>query len=114
MYLYSVRVKETGLVETRLSSAFSLQEQLNSLAAAINALHLVDPTSAWLDLESDICGNLSCRPSKRIRIYANNEGTHQSNLFKYIFFRRMGRQLPQIAQSIPPKKKGNEDLGHKK
>ena len=84
MYLYSVRMKETGQVETRSSSTFLLQERLNGLAAAINALHLVDPTSAWLDLESDICGNLSCRPSKRIRIYANSNGTNLSKLSSVI------------------------------
>lgn len=74
MYLYSVRLKEIGLTEAGLSENFVLQEQINSLAAAINALNLVDSMHAWLDLESDIFGGISSRPgSKRIRIYANND-----------------------------------------
>lgn len=77
MYLYAVRMKETGLTEAHLSVTFVLQEQLNSLAAAINALHLVDSMYAWLDLESDVFGSLNCRPSsKRIRVYANNDAGH--------------------------------------
>eukprot|EP00250_Pteridium_aquilinum_P008072 c17647_g1_i1 orf=202-4674(+) len=74
MYLYSVRMKEMGLAEAGLSVTFVLQEQLSGLAAAINALHLVDSMYAWLDLESDVLGGISSRPaSKRIRVYANND-----------------------------------------
>lgn len=82
MYLYSVRLKEIGLTEAGLSENFVLQEQINSLAAAINALNLVDSMHAWLDLESDIFGGISSRPgSKRIRIYANNDGTTLSQSY---------------------------------
>ncbi|MCO5575504.1 hypothetical protein L7F22_029305 [Adiantum nelumboides] len=76
MYVYSVRLKEMGQPEAGLPVQFVLQEQLSSLAAAINALHLVQSMHAWLDLDSIFSGSIvSRRPSsKRMRVHANNEG----------------------------------------
>ncbi|KAI5066304.1 hypothetical protein GOP47_0018928 [Adiantum capillus-veneris] len=75
MYAYSVRMKEMGLAEAGLPVQFVLQEQLSGLAAAINALHLVEPMHAWLDLESISSGSIvSGQPSsKRMRVYANSD-----------------------------------------
>ncbi|KAH7286776.1 hypothetical protein KP509_32G022400 [Ceratopteris richardii] len=73
MYIYYLKMKEMGL-ENGLTVRFVLQEQLNSLAAAINALHLVEARDAWLDVEAVSSVVIQRQPSsKRMRIYASND-----------------------------------------
>lgn len=74
MYLYALRMKDTGLSKAHLPVTFALQEQLHGLVAAINALHLVDSAYAWIDTQSEMFGSLSYRSSaKRLRVYANTD-----------------------------------------
>ncbi|KAM0016260.1 putative transcription factor WD40-like family [Helianthus debilis subsp. tardiflorus] len=66
MYLHSAQLKnEAALKESQLRS-LALQERLNCLSATINALHLVRPSSAWINpvLEGKSIQN----PSKKPRI----------------------------------------------
>ncbi|KAI4300319.1 hypothetical protein L6164_033710 [Bauhinia variegata] len=49
MYLYSTRLRsEVALKDYQVGSVI-LQERLNALSAAVNALHLVQPACAWID-----------------------------------------------------------------
>ncbi|XP_068656473.1 nuclear pore complex protein NUP160 isoform X2 [Aristolochia californica] len=64
MYQYSVRLrKEATLKERQLSLV--LQERINGLSAAINALHLVHPAYTWID-ENSTCPDQHS-PNKKAR-----------------------------------------------
>ncbi|KAK4566003.1 hypothetical protein RGQ29_002278 [Quercus rubra] len=49
MYLYSARLRSEATLKDYQNTALVLQERLNGLSAAINALHLVHPAYAWID-----------------------------------------------------------------
>ncbi|KAG6727322.1 hypothetical protein I3842_02G124200 [Carya illinoinensis] len=49
MYLYSTRLRNEAVLKDYLNTSLVLQERLNGLSAAINALHLVHPAYAWID-----------------------------------------------------------------
>ncbi|XP_031284855.1 nuclear pore complex protein NUP160 isoform X3 [Pistacia vera] len=49
IYLYSARLRNGPLPKDHQQILLVLQERLNGLSAAINALHLVHPTYAWID-----------------------------------------------------------------
>ncbi|XP_008801415.2 nuclear pore complex protein NUP160 [Phoenix dactylifera] len=49
MYRYSVRLKKEATLDGRHLLSSALQERLQALAAAINALQLVDHAYAWID-----------------------------------------------------------------
>ncbi|CAN0890912.1 Nuclear pore complex protein NUP160, partial [Linum grandiflorum] len=53
MYEYSFRLKTEVLVKDQKHSSLFLQERLNGISAAINALHLVHPAYAWFDSQSE-------------------------------------------------------------
>ncbi|GAB2231275.1 hypothetical protein Drorol1_Dr00027564, partial [Drosera rotundifolia] len=82
IYLYSAKL----VTEAANSPSLALQERLNGISAAINALHLVHPTCAWIDLQ--ISGSLflnESNPSKTLKIdeeQSSSSGvqalTHQS------------------------------------
>lgn len=55
MYLYAAQLKSE---EAQKDYSFALQERLNCLSATINALHLVCPTSAWIDAGKSIQNEL--------------------------------------------------------
>ncbi|XP_061369060.1 nuclear pore complex protein NUP160 [Gastrolobium bilobum] len=49
IYLYSARLRTEAALKDNQGSSLMLQERLNSLSAAVNALHLVHPAYAWID-----------------------------------------------------------------
>ncbi|XP_076919952.1 nuclear pore complex protein NUP160-like [Bidens hawaiensis] len=66
MYLHSAQLKHEAALEDCQLRSLVLQERLNCLSATINALHLVRPSSAWINplLEGKPIQN----PSKKARI----------------------------------------------
>ncbi|KAK6121287.1 hypothetical protein DH2020_044990 [Rehmannia glutinosa] len=53
MYLYSLRLRAEAAGKDHQVRSLTLQERLNGLAAAINALQLVHPSYAWIDAPVD-------------------------------------------------------------
>ncbi|KAK4476783.1 hypothetical protein RD792_015943 [Penstemon davidsonii] len=49
IYLHSVRLRAEAAVKDHQIKSLTLQERLNGLSAAINALQLVHPAYAWID-----------------------------------------------------------------
>ncbi|GMH23861.1 hypothetical protein Nepgr_025704 [Nepenthes gracilis] len=75
IYLYSVRLETEMAVRNYQSPSVVFQERLNGISAAINALHLVHPRYAWIDLQ--IGGNHfrnECHPSKKPRTVEEQSG----------------------------------------
>ncbi|KAD4179671.1 hypothetical protein E3N88_28262 [Mikania micrantha] len=66
MYVHSAQLKNEAALKDSQSRSLALQERLNCLSATINALHLVRPSSAWINplLERKSIQN----PSKKARI----------------------------------------------
>lgn len=69
IYSYSVRLRaETAVKDPQVRST-NLQERLNGLAAAINALQLVHPSYAWIDAPIDSMSPAKeTYPNKKARI----------------------------------------------
>ncbi|OIW01601.1 hypothetical protein TanjilG_08782 [Lupinus angustifolius] len=69
MYLYSARLRTEATLKDHQGGSLILQERLNALSAAVNALHLVHPAYAWIDPPSEGSSALSEHyPSKKARI----------------------------------------------
>ncbi|KAL1554859.1 nuclear pore complex protein NUP160-like isoform X1 [Salvia divinorum] len=69
IYRYSVRLRAEAAVKDHQFRSFTLQERLNGLAAAINALQLVHPSYAWIDAPADdISSDKEIYPNKKARI----------------------------------------------
>ncbi|KAF2314379.1 hypothetical protein GH714_025859 [Hevea brasiliensis] len=68
IYQYSTRLRTELVLKDHQHVSLVLQERLNALSAAINALHLVRPACAWIDplLEGNSLQN-ECYPSKRAK-----------------------------------------------
>ncbi|KAK2978945.1 hypothetical protein RJ640_008726 [Escallonia rubra] len=49
IYLYSTQLRTEAAVKDHHGRSLALQERLNGLSAAINALHLVHPAYAWIN-----------------------------------------------------------------
>lgn len=49
IYLYSSRLRVEVATKDMRHLSLALQERLDGLSAAINALHLVQPAYAWID-----------------------------------------------------------------
>ncbi|OMO76186.1 Suppressor of auxin resistance [Corchorus capsularis] len=49
IYLYSARLKTESVLKDQQHTSITLQERLNALSVAVNALHLVHPAYAWID-----------------------------------------------------------------
>ncbi|PSS21659.1 Nuclear pore complex protein [Actinidia chinensis var. chinensis] len=49
IYLYSAQLRTVAALKNHQHRSLILQERLNGLSAAINALHLVHPAYAWID-----------------------------------------------------------------
>ncbi|XP_057863623.2 nuclear pore complex protein NUP160 isoform X2 [Cryptomeria japonica] len=70
IYRYTVRMKEEGILRVHMELSFTLNERLQGLSAAINALHLVDPAYAWIDSVQESSNGLDRHsPTKRARKY---------------------------------------------
>lgn len=69
IYLYSARLRTDAAVKDYQHRSSMLQERLNGLSAAINALHLVHPAYAWIDPIPDQSSlHRENYPSKKARI----------------------------------------------
>ncbi|KAJ8529690.1 hypothetical protein K7X08_036525 [Anisodus acutangulus] len=67
IYLYSAQLRIHGAMRDPQRRSFILQERLNGLSAAINALQLVHPAYAWIDAPlEETCSNKY--PNKKPRI----------------------------------------------
>ncbi|KAF3614407.1 hypothetical protein FXO38_35698 [Capsicum annuum] len=66
IYLYSAQLRIHGAMRDPQRRSFILQERLNGLSAAINALQLVHPAYAWIDSPLEDTSNMY--PSKKARI----------------------------------------------
>ncbi|XWS20630.1 hypothetical protein CRYUN_Cryun31cG0119100 [Craigia yunnanensis] len=49
IYLYSARLRTDSVLKDQQHMSITLQERLNALSAAVNALYLVHPAYAWID-----------------------------------------------------------------
>lgn len=49
MYLYSARLRTESVLRDHPNLSLTVQERLNGLSAAINALYLVHPAYAWIN-----------------------------------------------------------------
>ncbi|CAI9101446.1 OLC1v1038776C1 [Oldenlandia corymbosa var. corymbosa] len=70
IYLYATQLKTEAAMKDYHRRSGALQERLNGLSAAINALQLVHPAYAWVDppIEELTCENEQY-PSKKARIH---------------------------------------------
>ncbi|KAJ9153482.1 hypothetical protein P3X46_026915 [Hevea brasiliensis] len=68
IYQYSTRLRTELVLKDHQHVSLVLQERLNALSAAINALHLVRPACAWIDplLEGNSL-QIECYPSKKAK-----------------------------------------------
>lgn len=75
IYLYSTQLKTGAAIKDHQHRSFALQERLNGLSAAINALQLVHPAYAWIDspLEESTYRK-EHYPSKKARITMQEQG----------------------------------------
>lgn len=69
IYIYSAQLRTEASLKDYQHRSFFLQERLNGLSAAINALHLVRPAYAWIDpLLEERSLQKETYPSKKARI----------------------------------------------
>ncbi|KAJ7548231.1 hypothetical protein O6H91_07G003400 [Diphasiastrum complanatum] len=75
MYCYFLRLKEESAKHSFSKNISVLEEQIHSLAAAINALNLVHPSSAWIDQQYTRQHSPDKpSPMKRIRVVSEDHG----------------------------------------
>lgn len=68
MYLYSARLRTEAALKDHQGGSLMLQERLNALSVAVNALHLVHPAHAWIDPPTEGSSLLSEHyPSKKAK-----------------------------------------------
>ncbi|KAK9922519.1 hypothetical protein M0R45_030981 [Rubus argutus] len=81
MYLYSARLRTETSLKGYQQLWRALKEILNGLSAAINALHLVHPASAWIDplLDRNALHNEQY-PSKKARITIEDQRTASTDV----------------------------------
>ncbi|KAK1370532.1 nuclear pore complex protein NUP160 [Heracleum sosnowskyi] len=85
IYLYSARLRTEAAVKDYQNRSLMLQERLNGLSAAINALHLVHPAYAWIDPIPDQSSlHRESYPSKKPRITVEEQTTGDKRLQSYI------------------------------
>ncbi|KAL6531494.1 hypothetical protein OROMI_027857 [Orobanche minor] len=69
IYLYSLRLKVEAAVKEHQRRSLTLQERLNGLSASINALQLVHPSYAWIEVPANETSfGKEHYPNKRARI----------------------------------------------
>ncbi|XP_017229285.1 nuclear pore complex protein NUP160 isoform X1 [Daucus carota subsp. sativus] len=85
IYMYSARLRTEAAVKDYQHRSLMLQERLNGLSAAINALHLVNPAYAWIDPIPDQSSlHRESYPSKKARISGEEETAGDQRLQPYI------------------------------
>lgn len=89
MYRYTARLRTETSLRDNQRSFLSLQERLNGLSAAINALHLVRLAHAWIEPPpEDISFEHEPYPSKKARKAVELQST-SSNRISYSFCIKM-------------------------
>lgn len=84
IYLYSARLRTEAAVKDYQQRSLMLQERLNGLSAAINALHLVNPAYAWIDPIPDQSSlHKESYPSKKARTTVQEQS---NQLFWHIIY----------------------------
>ncbi|GAB2284016.1 hypothetical protein Dimus_018499 [Dionaea muscipula] len=97
IYLYSTKLITEMTVRNFQNPSLALQERLNGISAAINALHLVHPTCAWIDLQ--IGGSLSlneCHPTKKLRTgeeQPNSSGIQSQRNQSFVDIKRLEEEF---------------------
>ena len=88
IYQYSTRLKAEADQRDYLHSSLDLQERLNGLSAAINALHLVHPAYAWIDPLLERPVHEERYPSKKAKRTVEEERKYCGNNFlkKFHYF----------------------------
>lgn len=77
IYLYSALLRTEAALKDQQRRSLILQERLNGLSAAINALHLVHPAYAWIDLSlEEISLPKEHYPSKKARLTVYDQGKY--------------------------------------
>lgn len=67
MYLYSVRLRSEATGKDHQHRSITLQERLNALSVAVNALQLVHSAYAWIEAPAEALGNEKY-PHKKARM----------------------------------------------
>ncbi|XP_031391658.1 nuclear pore complex protein NUP160 [Punica granatum] len=76
MYRFTSRLRNEVVLKDSQKSSVAIQERLNGLSAAINALHLVHPLHAWIDpLLEEIPTKNAHYPNKRAKTTAGEQTT---------------------------------------
>ncbi|KAF7127679.1 hypothetical protein RHSIM_Rhsim11G0112000 [Rhododendron simsii] len=74
IYLYSALLRTEAALKDHQQRSLILQERLNGLSAAINALHLVHPAYAWIDPSLEgVSLPKEHYPSKKARLTVNEQ-----------------------------------------
>ncbi|CAN6466089.1 unnamed protein product [Victoria cruziana] len=74
MYRYAVRLKKEQTSKDDSYVSLTLEERLHALAAAVNALHLVDPAYSWIDsVQESYMPNAQHSPNKKARKSINKD-----------------------------------------
>lgn len=77
IYLYSALLRTEAALKDHQRRSLILQERLNGLSAAINALHLVHPAYAWIDPSLEGVSLLKEHyPSKKARLTVHEQGKY--------------------------------------
>lgn len=87
IYLYSTRLRSETIPKNQQQISFSLQERLNGLSAAINALNLAHPSFAWIDSSPEATSLHNYHyPSKKAKMIVTeeNNGTQLQRPHSYI------------------------------
>ena len=75
IYLHSTQLKTEAANKDNQHRSFALQERLNGLSAAINALQLVHPAYAWIDsLHEESTHKKEHYPSRKATITRHEQG----------------------------------------
>lgn len=95
IYRYSVRLRAEAAVKDHQLRSFTLQERLNGLATAINALQLVNPLCAWIEAPvDDNSPDRETYPNKKARITMQEQCTQNIQNLSY------KHRSPNILKSL--------------
>lgn len=83
MYRFAFRLRNEAEVTDSKKNSIAIQERLNGLSAAINALYLVHPLHAWIDpLLEEIPSKNEHYPSKKTKTTAGGQSNSPKSLFQ--------------------------------
>ncbi|XP_030553691.1 nuclear pore complex protein NUP160 isoform X1 [Rhodamnia argentea] len=97
LYRYTARLRTETSLRDNQQSFLSLQERLNGLSAAINALHLVRPAHAWIEPPpEDISLQHEPYPSKKPRKAVESQAAAKSiqpQYYSYLDIEKLEREF---------------------